>query len=118
MTTLLILYCAGGILLVLLSLPLIFRKIRPNPLYGFRVSQSLENPEIWYAVNRYAAWRLVFVGASTVLTAAGLYFVPGLSVDSYAFACLAVFAVTFIAGIVQSFRYLRSLAERAKTPPA
>jgi hypothetical protein len=108
--TLLVLYCAAGVLLVVLSIPLMLKKIPPNPIYGFRVSQTLENSETWYAVNQYAARRLVFTGASTVMAAIGLYFIPSITVDGYALACLAVFAVVFITGLVQSFRYLRSLS--------
>lgn len=41
--------------------------------------------------------------------AIGLYFVPGLSVDAYAWLCLLVFAVPFGLGVVLSFQYLRRL---------
>ena len=55
MEILLILYIISGTLLIALSLPLLFEKVPPNPLYGFRVSQTLDNREVWYAVNKYAA---------------------------------------------------------------
>jgi len=108
-TTLLVFYCAAGVLLLVLSIPLLLKKIPPNPIYGFRVSQTLENPEIWYAVNQYAARWLALSGASIAIAAVGLYFFPSITVDGYALACLAVFAVVFITGLVQSVRYLRSI---------
>ena len=37
MATLMVLFTASGLLLAALRVPLILRKIGPNPLYGFRV---------------------------------------------------------------------------------
>lgn len=112
MSTLLFLYLAAGILLILLSIPLLLEKIRPNPLYGFRVSQTLDDPRVWYAANKYAAKRLMAAWASIVIAAAGLYFIPGISVDAYALACLTVFVLVFIARLARSFRYIRYIAEK------
>ncbi len=61
---LLILYIVSGALLTALSVPLLLEKIRPNGLYGFRVAKTMNNPEIWYAVNKYSARRLFWAGAS------------------------------------------------------
>jgi repressor LexA len=36
------------VLLMLLSLPLLWGRIPPNGLYGFRVRATLDNPDIWY----------------------------------------------------------------------
>ena len=109
MTTLLILYVGSGLLLVLVSLPLLWGKIPPNPIYGFRVRATLENPAIWYPANRYAAKRLIWTGVVVVAAALILYRIPGLSLDRYALGCLAVFMVTLAAALIQSFRYLWSL---------
>jgi uncharacterized membrane protein len=109
MEILLILYLASGTLLVLLSLPLLFEKIRPNPLYGFRVPQTLDTPEVWYTVNKHAAKWLIFAGASFVLTSIILYFIPSIGVDAYALGCLAVFVIVFTVAITQSVRYMRTL---------
>jgi hypothetical protein len=109
MSTLLWLYLFCGILLVGLSLPLIWKKVPPNGLYGFRVSQTLNNPQVWYEVNAYSGKRLFWAGVSTVLAALALYFIPGISVDAYALGVLAVFVVVMVVGLVQSVRYMRSL---------
>ena len=109
MTTILILYLVSGVLLIALAIPLLYDKIPPNSFYGFRVSQTLADPKVWYAVNRYAARWLVFAGVSIVAAAILLYLVPGISVDAYALGCLAVFMVTFTVGLMKSFQYLKSL---------
>jgi len=112
MTTLLILHVASGVLLILLSLPLLWEKVPPNGLYGFRVRATLENPRVWYAANKFAAKRLLWSGAVFVAAALILYFIPGIGVDAYSVGCLFLFAVPFIVGLIQSVRYVKSLARQ------
>ena len=68
MTTLMILYTSSGLLLAAISVPLILGKIGPNPLCGFRVKKTLEDPAVWYPVNAYAAKRLLVVGLGISVT--------------------------------------------------
>ena len=112
MTTLLIVYISAGTLLILLSIPLYVGKIPPNPIYGFRVPQTLDNPELWYKVNRYSARFLMLTGLLTILAAVLLYLIPGIRVDAYALGCLAAFSAEFIIGLALSFRYMKKV-----TPP-
>ncbi|MHC1767372.1 MAG: SdpI family protein [Verrucomicrobiia bacterium] len=114
MTTLLILHAASGVLLMALSLPLLWEKVPPNGLYGFRVKATLENPRIWYAANKFAAKQLLVAGAVFVVAAVILYFIPGIGVDTYSLGCLVLFAVPFIIGLVQSVRYVKSLARQVR----
>lgn len=109
MQMLLVMYAGGSILLMLLALPLIARKIKPNPFYGFRIQQTLENPEIWYETNQYFARRQLMVGLLQGLASFGLYFIPNISVDAYALSCLGVFVVLFSIALFQSFGYMKSL---------
>jgi uncharacterized membrane protein len=109
MQTLLIVYVGGGMLLVLISLPLIAGKIKPNYLYGFRVPATLEDPDLWYPANKYAAKGLLIVGLVMIGAGICLSYWPGISVDSYAWACLGVFVLSFSIVLVQSFRYIRRL---------
>jgi uncharacterized membrane protein len=111
MGILLAMYVLMGFLLAGLSVPLILGKVKPNPFYGFRVSQTLENPDLWYAANKYAGKRLVVAGLAIMIGSVILYFIPGISIDTYALACLAVFAVPFTVGLYQDWRYLKSLSK-------
>lgn len=108
-TILLVLYLLAGVLLVLLSIPLHRQRITPNGLYGFRVKKTMENPEIWYAVNKHFSIRLFWTGISTILAAVILYFIPSLSLDAYALSCLAIFILVFGVGIAQSVIYMQKL---------
>ncbi len=109
MNVLLDLYLIAGMLLVALSLPLIFKIVRPNPIYGFRVAKSIDNPEIWYAVNSYSGKRILVAGVSILIAAVLFYWIPGISVDAYALGCLGVFMLVFGIGIIQSLSYLKNI---------
>ena len=106
---LLILYLSFGILLTGLAIPLMKNKIKPNGLYGFRVAKTMENPEIWYAVNHHYSYRLFWSGITCILSAIVLYAIPGLSLDVYALGVLAVFMIVFLAGLWQSVRFMMSV---------
>jgi len=113
--TLLFLYVGSGLVLTLISLPLIAGIIKPNALYGFRVPSTLDNPDLWYPVNRYAAKRLLIAGLLMILAAVGLYLWPGITPDVYAWAFLGIFVVTFSIVIIQCVRYLRKLQSSQTT---
>lgn len=110
MKLLLCLLLASGGVLVGLSIPLIQRKVPPNPWYGFRVRRTLEDPEIWYPANAYSGWCMLRLGAAIMIAAVVAYFVPGLDEAWYASTVGVVAVIGVIAGLVQSFRYLRKLA--------
>ena len=109
MIQLTLLYIVAGILLILLAIPLYLGKIKPNVWYGFRIRKTLENPEIWYPVNKVGAGWMMASGVVTVLTALGLSFIPGLSVDVYATSCALIFAIVLTVGLVITFRYMDTL---------
>lgn len=112
METILVLYIILGLLMVVIAVPLIKRKVKPNGLYGFRVPQTLNDPEVWYAVNAHFGRRLLVTGVATTLAALLLYRLPGLDVDSYAWALLAVFVLFFGVGLVQSWRYMQAIERK------
>ncbi len=109
MMTLLLMYVVFGLLLIGLAIPMMRDKVPPNAWYGFRVPSTRSNPTVWYKANRYAGRWLLVTGIVTVAAAIVFYFVPGLSVDHYAWLVLAAFGVPFVLMIAASFRYLRGL---------
>jgi hypothetical protein len=114
MTLLLILFLVAGAILIGISIPLIQGRVGPNPWYGFRVRRTLEDPEVWYRVNSYSAWRLLAVGVAEIVVATALYFVPALDVAVYASIVGGVVIAGLIVGFVQTFRYLQQLTNEKK----
>jgi uncharacterized membrane protein len=115
MATLLILIVSSGLLLAALSVPLILRRIGPNPLYGFRVKRTLEDPAVWYPVNAYAAKRLLVVGLVISVSGILLFFVPGVDLLVYALANAGIAFVGLSSAVIQSFLYLRSFPSTPKS---
>ena len=109
METILILYVVIGLMSAVIAVPLIKGKVKPNGLYGFRVPQTLSDSKVWCAVNAHFGRRLFVTGIATTLAALLLYPQPGLDVDSYAWALLAVFVLFFGVGLAQSWRYMNTL---------
>lgn len=115
MVTLMILFTSSGLLLAVLSVPLILRTIGPNPLYGFRVQRTLEDPAVWYPVNAYAAKRLLVVGLGISVSASLLFFVPGIDPLVYALSCAGIGLAGLLVAVIQSFLYLRSFPSKSNS---
>jgi hypothetical protein len=58
---------ALGPVFILVSIPLLFRWVPRNLLYGFRVPATLRHDSVWYEVNARGARHLLLLGAVMVL---------------------------------------------------
>jgi uncharacterized membrane protein len=117
MSTLVILFCASGLLLAGLAIPLILRRIPPNGLYGFRVKATMENPEIWYPVNVFAGKWLLGIGLVTTVAAVALTLIPDLGIDEYAYLLLGIWLVIFVIGIGATIRFMKKLIRSSNSMP-
>jgi len=102
-------YVLGGLILILLALPLILRRVPPNPVYGFRIQWTRDDPDLWYSFNAHIGKRLAFVGACSLIGSIVLVFVPGITLLAYIIVCLVIFLVSLGIGVVQSIRFLRMM---------
>ncbi|WP_448563229.1 SdpI family protein [Trichothermofontia sp.] len=110
MTSLLLLFLICGAILIGISIPLIQGRVGPNQWYGFRVRRTLEDPHVWYSVNRYSGWWLLGAGLAEIVIAIALYFV----VDDgavYASGVGSTLVAALIIGLIQSFRYLHQITK-------
>jgi uncharacterized membrane protein len=108
-TQLWLLYMGTGGLLILLSLPLIAGWVPPNQLYGFRVTKTLSNPQIWYAANREAGKYLAAAGVCIAVGTTLFYWIKPWELLFYAVACLLITTLSLGYAIVQSFRSLSKM---------
>lgn len=109
MIILMMLFLFSGLLLAALSIPMIMGKIPPNGLYGFRVKETMDNPEIWYTVNVYSGKWLLAASLVQALAAVVAFYIPGITLDVYAYIVLAVWVVVFGVALTASIRYLNSI---------
>lgn len=109
MLLLLAIYVASGLSMSLLALPMILGWLNPNPYYGFRVKQTLEDPEVWRVANRFSGWRLCVAGLVIAGAAVAFFSIPGQRIDWYAYQCLGVTAVSLGWAVLSSFLFLWQL---------
>ncbi len=102
-------FAAVGALMVGLSIPLVRRRVKPNPWYGFRTPKSMSNERIWYEANAYAGRLAVRLGLGFIVAVVGLYFILRPKFGVYNLACTAVLLGAIAVQLVLCFRYLRSL---------
>src|SRR5690348_878345 len=108
----LILYLITGLMFMGISIPLIQRKIKPNPWYGFRVPKTLQDERIWYQANAYSGVLLFLSGTITAIAAIALIplaWLFRLGPEGYGLACTAVMMGSLTWTLILSFRYLRKL---------
>ena len=107
-----LLYLFVGFLFMGLSIPLIQRKVKPNPWYGFRTPKTLSDPEIWYPANEYSG-KTLFLAGMLMTTAAILFaplgLIPYAGIGIYTLANTTVILVSLFWSVLRSFRYLRRL---------
>lgn len=63
------LFVFSGALMVGLGVPLMQRRVRPNGLYGVRVSATLKDERVWYEANAASGRDLVWLGIALILAA-------------------------------------------------
>lgn len=59
-----------GLTYIGLGYPMYRRKVRPNKIYGFRIRQTLNDPDVWYPVNARSGEHFMVTGG--MLVALGL----------------------------------------------
>jgi len=60
-------FAFAGLLLIVLSIPLLLGKVPPNWFYGVRTKKTLSSKDIWYKANKYSARDLIKLGVIQVL---------------------------------------------------
>jgi uncharacterized membrane protein len=63
-----------GTLEIILGIPLLYEKIKPNWFYGFRLPKTVSNKKIWYKVNKQAGKDFIISGIT--LTIFSLILIP------------------------------------------
>ncbi len=102
-----------GILITILSIPLILEKIKPNNFYGFRTKKTLSDENIWYKANKYSGKTMLIAGIIIVISASIVYFVSlKINLFSDLFIIViwsSIFMLPMIVMIIASFLYLKKL---------
>ena len=104
----LITICMCSALFAVVSLPLIFRKVPRNPVYGYRTRATLRDDALWYEANAcFGRWVIVMsVLASGTAVALDLW--RGVSPGAYLkISVVLLIAPVVVAGLLTN-RFVRS----------
>jgi len=74
-------FLMADIVETIISMPLIFGKIQPNYLYGFRVKKTLSNKKIWYKANKYTGKDMLIASLILAIGSLGFFVVVIGSID-------------------------------------
>jgi uncharacterized membrane protein len=99
MLALTLLFAAGGVLLILLSIPMMRGRVTRNSWYGVRLPPTLNDERLWDAANRFGGKCLFVVGAIWTAAALLLSQRPGLTPDDYALLMTGVLGLTLLPAI-------------------
>jgi len=94
-----------GVLLVVVSIPLVQRKIPRNGWYGVRLPLTLRDDQAWYDINAYAGRRMVVLGAVEVICGLVFSFLR-LSLDAYSILLLVAFVIPMTVIMIQTVAYI------------
>jgi len=105
------LFVGIGLLFIALAMPLIRRRVKPNGMYGLRVSATFADEWVWYEANARSGRDLLYLGLLEIIIAlllAALPLVPGLAYVLVNAAVLAGGAIGMcIVGIQRANRLLQ-----------
>jgi hypothetical protein len=97
----------AGALICGTSLPLVYRKVPMNQLYGIRISESFKSPERWYEVNEYGGRKLAKWSILLMISGLAGFFVPAQHMWSYIGLNLAITFISLIVPVAQTFIWAR-----------
>ena len=93
-------------MLIVLSIPLILKKIPPNPIYGFRTKKTRSDRHIWYDANHYGGLQLFYAGIIYIGFVLITWIFKITSADSYNVLMLGLLTIVVL---IRSLLYLRKL---------
>lgn len=106
--TIICIICSVGIIVI--SIPLILEKVKPNGLYGFRTYKTLSDETIWYKANKFLGCSLVFAGLISILLMLLKEYYPQLiPFPGYHYFGIVVFIVPIFIAAISSCIYLSKL---------
>ena len=108
-------FCAGVI--IVLALPMMRGRVRPNGLYGLRTAATFADESVWYEANARSGFELLLLGVLLLVLAVALPFF-GLAHAAYGLTWSVVAVIGAVAVAVVGWRRAdRLLAERRADKP-
>ena len=101
-------HCAMGLVLIGISVPLILRRVKMNPLYGVRIPKAFESEVNWYAINEFGGKVLAASGAAIALVGVLALVIAPSSLGAIVLLASAPLPILLV-GLVPILRYAKGL---------
>ena len=99
-----------GMLEIIMGIPLLLRKVKPNALYGFRTPKTRSSDEIWYKVNKYVGRDFLIAGIIVIICSPFLLvYESGLSVIEISWIGILILTILLAAIVARGLVYLKKL---------
>ena len=99
-----------GMLEIIMGIPLLLQKIKPNAIYGFRTSKTRSSDEIWYKANKYFGRDFLIAGIIvTICSLILLLYESSLSTIEISWIGILILTIPLVAIVVRGFFYLKKL---------
>jgi uncharacterized membrane protein len=106
---------AIDLIFVVLSMPLILRKVPRNIVYGFRTCATLADDFVWYETNAFFGRGLVVASVISAVAVLTLYGVADVSQRFYFAATIGALVVPPLVATLLTLRFARSLTPGGPT---
>lgn len=104
-----VVFVGTGLLLLLLAIPLVLRRVRPNRWYGLRLRAALADERVWYDANAASGREMVIFGGGFTLVALLLPLLPGVTDPAYSLGCAGLLLVGSLVLTARAFRLANRL---------
>ena len=98
----------SAVIVILISIPMLKRKIPMNRWYGARFKKSFESEENWYRINAYSAKQLILWTIPILIIGIVTLFLP-LEGNTGLFNAIAFSPLLVCVPCLLSYRYARKL---------
>lgn len=98
-------------LFILISIPLVLRKVPSNRLYGFRTPKTLRSDKIWYEANAFFGRGLIVASLVSAVAILAIYALADLSPDLYLKVSLIALIIPSGIAVILTFLHIRNFDE-------
>ena len=99
-----------GAVFIVLGIPLLLEKVKPNWFYGFRTPTIVKNKDLWYKVNKQVGREFIIAGI--ILMIGSIYmiiFQPVLTLIQLIIILLMILQLSLVFIIIRGFLLLKRL---------
>ena len=99
-----------GVVFIVLGIPLLLEKVKPNWFYGFRTPTILKNKDLWYKVNKQVGREFIIAGI--ILMIGSIYmiiFQPVITLIQLIIILLMILQLSLVFIIIRGFLLLKRL---------